>query len=205
MPGSNKQARATARMVTDFTFYSNIHASAEDALSDDTVGIIDLTSNVSGDQNVIYGIAVHNITTANSIYDNADDSATTKAALYMRVELGTITETNTGTPEDPVITKTFSTKPVWLPVGEPKTLVGGQIFKFDNLYGTHYKLAIYDSAASSDLNINISYQYEPMNIATSDMKYLFPPHSYNSIPEDAYNSANNISDYNTNTPNTTVK
>ena len=82
MAGTNLRSRVTAKLFTDFAYYSSVYADDTTALDDDNY--IKMELNVSGDDNKIYGIVTHPITSDNEVYDSTSDATGLKATLYMQ-------------------------------------------------------------------------------------------------------------------------
>lgn len=184
MAGTNLLSRVTAKLFTDFAYYSSVYADDTTALADDNY--IKMELNVSGDDNKIYGIVTHPITADNEVYDSTSDATGLKATLYMQQYIQILNSDG----------KT-EYKSVWFKIGESQNITAGTIFKFEGLRAATYKLAV-TGAGADNYAVNVSYQYEPGPEASSTIKYLFPERPFNEVGyTQESNALNNIGDYNT--------
>lgn len=192
MAGTNLLSRVTAKLFTDFAYYSSVYADDTTALDDDNY--IKMELNVSGDDNKIYGIVTHPITSDNEVYDSTSDATNLKATLYMQQYIQVLKSDG----------KT-EYKSVWFKIGEPQNITAGTIFKFEGLRAATYKLAVTGTGADN-YAVNVSYQYEPGPEASSIIKYLFPERPFNEIGyTQESNALNNIGEYNTKAISSTTK
>lgn len=184
MPGSNTYCRVTAKLFTEFAYYSPVYASPQAGLEDEKY--LDLSFNVSGDDNTIYGLVTHPITTVNEVYDGTSDATGLKAALYRYTTIQQLDEDGN-----------VASINTWMPVGEKIDLTAGTPFKFEHLFAAIYKLVV--TGTAENYAVNVSYQYEPMKaVMLNEVKYTNPQRYY---AEPNYtiqsNSINNIGNFNT--------
>lgn len=184
MPGSNTYCRTTAKLFTEFSYYSPVYASTTDALGSEN--FIDMSVNVSGDDNTIYGLVTHPLTAQNEVYDSSSDATGLNATLYMLATL-----------EQPNESGSLSSVNTWIQVGEPISVTPGSLFKIEHLRAAVYALCVTGSAEG--YAVNVSYQYEPMKVVWDNkIKYTDPQRYYAEPNYDIQsNSINNIGEYNT--------
>ena len=177
MAGINKQGRGNTQQITPNMYYNACSDSSFDPSNEEnfkSLPIIDLSTNATNN-NKITLIATNLVNTEAKDYGYMSPAETVEYTLYKKITV------NVPSSNDDF---TFYENTLWIK-DETKSASLYEECVFENKTADIYKVQA-SSSSSSGVQITINYTYEPINIATNNVRGIFGPSIKCTFPADSF-------------------